>query len=41
MAGIIAIYGLVVSVIIGVGMDMTNYTPYKGEHRLTRRGRAS
>jgi len=30
MAGIIAIYGLVVSVIIGVGMDMTNYTPYKG-----------
>jgi len=30
MAGIIAIYGLVVSVIIGVGMDQSNYTPYKG-----------
>jgi len=30
MAGIIAIYGLVVSVIIGVGMDQKNYSPYKG-----------
>jgi len=32
MAGIIAIYGLVVSVIIGVGMDNKagGYSPYKG-----------
>lgn len=30
MAGIIAIYGLVVSVIIGIGIDKDDYTAYKG-----------
>merc|ERR1712087_644308 len=30
MAGIIAIYGLVVSVIIGVNIKPEEYTPYKG-----------
>lgn len=30
MAGIIAIYGLVVSVIIGIGISETDYSPYKG-----------
>merc|ERR1712121_349330 len=30
MAGIIAIYGLVVSVIIGVNINPKDYSPYKG-----------
>ena len=31
MAGIIAIYGLVVSVIIGVNINPNEYSPYKGK----------